>query len=214
MKNTVSLLLLVLCFAASGASAQWELSEGSNFYWNSNFFQRSVRPYRDRTERFDSARLDALQMRIAVGDEADQLTLEGWGDNRADIRAGSSRALLEYGPLAGSEYWNSTKDLDRPGSRAGAYGRFGTLEVEGSRIEQNENPVPSVSWGGYSYKDTGAGAGLSFGGAALRLGLHGNFNKGDYNASPELETRNNAAGASESSRSGTAMRWTWLVMRQ
>ncbi|HCC49319.1 MAG: hypothetical protein A2X31_09800 [Elusimicrobia bacterium GWB2_63_22] len=195
MKKTISLLALACCFAAADAGAQtYQLMEmivvGAPLT-KGNAFQRLVRPYRDRTERFSSARLDALQMSIAVGDPADELTLEGWGDNRADLRKGASRVKAEYGKLSGDGYTGNTNDEDYPGDRLGAYGRFGSFEAELSRFGQDEKTVASGA--SETYNETGAGAGLAFGAENVRLGLHGNFNKREYTDNDQ-EYANNAAG--------------------
>lgn len=199
MKTTAKLLALALCFAAVDASAQFQLDEMIMLGLSQtkvDYFQRMTRPYRDRTERFGGARIEALQMSLAIDDENDQLTLEGWGDNRADIRGGASRVKLEYGPLSGDTFTSGTpavKDGTYPGTRAGAYGRFGTVEVEASRLEQKSEPLPTGAK--ETYTETGAGAGFSFGTGGVRLGFHGNFNKSEDSATDFTINRNAAGGA-------------------
>ena len=199
MKNIFRLLALALCFTAADASAQFQLLEIAQLgmpQTRGDYFQRMTRPYRDRTERFGGARIEALQMSLAIDDENDQLTLENWGDNRADIRGGASRVKLEYGPLSGDTFDNATpsmKDGRYPGTRAGAYGRFGTVEVEASRLEQKDEPLPTGTK--ETYSETGAGAGFSFGTGGVRLGFHGNFNKREDSATDFTFNRNAVGGA-------------------
>lgn len=197
MKKTAIFLAAVLFAAAAEAAPTYQVTEMVMIGWPSiraDYFQRLVRPYRDRTERFSSARLDALQMSIAVGDPADELTLEGWGDNRADIRSGSSRVMLEYGVLSGDTFSaGSTKDGAYPGRRMGAYGRLGSFEVEASRLEQTMEPKPSGTEEDFSR--TGAGAGFSFGFENVRLGGHGNVNKTEHSSSDQVYANNAVGGA-------------------
>lgn len=205
MKNIFRLLALALCFTAADASAQYQLDEMIMFgmpQTRGDYFQRMTRPYRDRTERFGGARIEALQMSLAIDDENDQLTLENWGDNRADIRGGASRVKLEYGPLSGDTFTNATpsvKDGRYPGTRAGAYGRFGTVEAEASRLEQKEEPLPTGTK--ETYSETGAGAGFSFGTGGVRLGFHGNVNENEYTAN-DVKIKRNAAGGALALKTG------------
>ena len=120
-KNTARLLFLCLCFSAAEARAQFQINEMlmGNPAIRSDFFQYMVRPYRDRTERFRSARVEALQMDLAVDDESAQLTLENWGDNRADIRPGASRLKVEGGGLNATTYSGVNKDEKHSGNTAG-----------------------------------------------------------------------------------------------
>ncbi len=196
MTKKYILAALALCLAAADVSAQYQLDEllvSGMPHFKSDYFQRLVRPYRDRTERFSSARLDALQMSIAMGDPADELTMEGWGDNRADLRKGASRVKAEYSKLSGDGYTGSANDEDYPGDRVGAYGRFGSFEAELSRFGQDVKTLASGA--SETYNETGAGAGFSFGTDGVRLGFHGNFNKNEDTASDITINRNAVGGA-------------------
>ncbi len=203
MKNTARLLFLCLCFSAAEARAQFQIDEMMGFgnpAIRSDFFQYMVRPYRDRTERFRSARVEALQMSLAVDDESDQLTLENWGDNRADMRSGSSRVKAEGGGVGGTTYTGVNKDEKHSWETAGLYGRFGTLELEASHLKQK------VSFYGSSaapeeYKKNGAGAAFSFGGEGARLGLHANTDRAEQPGA-HLELPNATAGAALAFRAG------------
>lgn len=203
MKNIARLLFLCLCFFAADARAQFQIDEmltAGNPLIRSDFFQSMVRPYRDRTERFSSARVEALQMDIAVNDESDQLTLENWGDNRADIRPGSSRLKVEAGGLNGTTYSGVNKDEKYSGETAGVYARAGSFELEASHLKQEvsnygSSAAPDV------YKRNGGGAGISFGGEGARFGLHGNMNQGKQ-PSVNLKIPNASAGAAAAFRSG------------
>lgn len=202
MKNTARLLFFCLCFATAEARAQFQIDEilmMGNPVMRSDFFQYRVRPYRDRTERFRSPRGEALQMGPAVNDESDQLTLENWGDNRADIRSGSSKVKVIAGGPGGTTYNGSSTDQEYSGGVAGLYGRFGTFELEGSRLRQEARDSGSSNKD--EYERTGAGAGFSFGGEGARLGLHGNFNKGK-DPGNEIEMPNNSVGAALAFRPG------------
>jgi hypothetical protein len=195
MNKIAKLMALVLCFAATEARADFQLDEIMDMgvsITRSGFFGSVVRPYRDRTERFQSARKEALQMSLAINDESDRLTMEGWGDNRADIRGGGSRIQGQFGKLSGDSFNSSGVNTYRyPGDRAGAYGRFGTIEAEYSRFMQETQPVTSGPT--ERYERNAGGAGLSFGYQAVRLGLHGNVGKATDDAT-SFETRNNSAG--------------------
>ncbi|MHB0997032.1 MAG: hypothetical protein ACYC2I_11745 [Elusimicrobiales bacterium] len=205
MKYVVKLLALALCFAASDAAAwpsSYQVSEMIMVGMPStrvDYMQRMVRPYRDRTERFQSARTEALQMSLAIGDESDQLTLESWGDNRADLRKGSSRVQLQYGRLSGDGYTGDLNDGDYPGDRAGFYGRFGSFEAEVSRLRRDEKDLTTPSEAEHSV--TSAGAGFSFGGEALRLGLHGNMGVLEHSNSGQ-EYNNHAVGGALALKTG------------
>lgn len=204
MKKILSFSVLALCFTAVSAGAQTyqilEIVALGMPQMRPDYYQRMVRPYRDRSERFQSARTEALQMSLAVGDESNRLTLEGWGDNRADIRGGSSRMQLEYGPLFGDTYDNSgNKNGNYPGDRAGFYGRFGTVELEASRLEQKEDPVPSAP--GDKYSETSAGGAFSFGTGGVRLGFHGNVKKGEH-TDANNETNNTSVGGALALKAG------------
>ncbi len=202
MKRTMGLAALALCLAAGSADAAFQLDEfmtmgitaplGATAAQN-GFFQTMVRPYRDRTERFQSARREALQMSLAIDDESDRLTMEGWGDNRADIRGGGSRIQGQFGKLSGDSFNGSGVKTDRyPGDRAGFYGRFGTFEAEISRMTRETEPVSGGS--AAEYTRTGGGAGFSFGYQAVRLGLHGNAGSAE-DTGAETETFNKSGGA-------------------
>ncbi|MCX5785557.1 MAG: hypothetical protein NTX59_07700 [Elusimicrobia bacterium] len=206
MRNIVRLLLLTLCFGAVDVRAMWipmfqidEMEYVGNPLLRSDYFQYMVRPYRDRTERFRSARVEALQMGLAVNDESDQLTLENWGDNRADIRSGSSMLKAGGGVLKGTTYSGSAKDQEYSGNDAGVYGRFGTFEAEGSYLRQKARYSGSSSKD--EYEKTAAGAGFSLGGEGVRLGLHGNMNEGK-DPDSKLELPNQSAGAALALRAG------------
>lgn len=200
MRNIARLLVLCLCFYAADARAQYqmdEILEIGNPILRSDFFQHMVRPYRDRTERFRSVRVEALQMDLAVNDESAQLTLENWGDNRADIRTGSSMLKVAAGGLSGATYSGDAKDQEYSGDTAGLYGRFGTLEVEGSHLKQDIKDLA----GNEEYEKTSAGAGFSFGGEGVRLGLHANMNEGKDPVN-KVELPNHSAGAALAFRAG------------
>ncbi len=208
MKNIAGLLLAVLFFSVTDARAMQgysffqidEMVEYNNPTLRSDFFQYMVRPYRDRTERFQSSRTDALQMSLAVDDESDQLTLENWGDNRADIRSGSSMVKVEGSGITGNTYnADGTNDQKYSGNLAGVYGRFGTFEAEGSQLSQEAQTYNSSTKN--KYEKTSAGAGFSFGGDGVRLGLHGNMNSGK-DPDANLELPNNAGGAALALRTG------------
>jgi len=202
MKNILKLAALVLCLAAGNAGAEFQVDEfirmGVNASLGANaaqsgFFGNMVRPYRDRTERFQSARKEALQMSLAIDDESDRLTMENWGDNRADIRAGGSRIQGQYGKLSGDSFDGSGNNIVRyPGDKAGFYGRFGTFEAEVSRLTRETEPIS----GGPAdkYTRTGGGAGFSFGYQTVRLGLHGNAGSTE-DTGAETETFNKSGGA-------------------
>jgi len=202
MKNLIRLLLLVVCFGAVDASALFQMDEiigiGDPELRN-DFMQFLVRPYRDRTERFRSARTEALQMSLAVNDESDQLTLENWGDNRADIRPGSSMVKISAGGINGTTYSGSLTDQEFSGNAAGVYGRFGTFEAEASHLREEARDFGGS--GKDEFEKNTAGAGVSFGGEGVRLGLHGNLNKG-MDPGSKLELPNNAAGAALAFRAG------------
>ena len=202
-KNIARLLFLCLFFSAAEARAQFQidemLTEGNNLA-RSDFFQYMVRPYRDRTERFSSARVEALQMGLAVDDESNQLTLENWGDNRADIRPGSSRLKVEGGGLGGTTYTGANKNKKYAGNTAGVYARAGSLELEASHLKQEvstygSSAAPDV------YKRNGGGAAISFGGEGTRFGLHGNMNNGRQ-VTTDLKIPNASAGAAVAFRAG------------
>jgi len=190
MKNITRLLFLLLCFTAADARAQFQLPEIMGFSGSldvrNNVAQYLVRPYRDRTERFRSARTEALQMSLAMDDESDQLTLENWADNRADIRPGSSKVKATAGVL-GAQLADETDEYT--GNIAGAYGRFGAVEAEASMLQEKFNSD--------EYQKVAAGAGFSFGGEGMRLGLHGNMNLGTDSPAgdDEVQLANHSAGA-------------------
>lgn len=195
MRTIVRLLLLALCFAAADARAQYQINEImalGNPALRDDFMQYMVRPYRDRTERFMSARTEALQMSLAVNDESGQLTLENWGDNRADIKPGSSVVKTAAGGLNGTTYSGSLTDQDFSGNGAGVYARFGTFEAEASHLRREARDFGSSNKDEYE-KDT-AGAGFSFGGEGARFGLHGNMNNGK-DPDSRMELPNHSAGA-------------------
>lgn len=209
MKNAARLLLLCLCLAAN-ARAQFQTHEmrlltgditavpAGDPALRSDFFQYMVRPFRDRTERLRSARVETLQMDLAVDDESGRLTLENWGDNRADIRPGSSLLKVAAGGLSGTTYDSAgAKDKEYSGEAGGAYVRFGTFEAEASQMRQEAKSslVPGED------KKSGAGAAISLGGEGARLGLHANTNTAKR-ASSGLELPNNSAGAALAFRSG------------
>ena len=210
MKNAARLLLLCLCLAAADARAQFQTHEmmlltgdttagpAGDPALRSDFFQYMVRPYRDRTERLHSARVETLQMDLAVDDESGRLTLENWGDNRADIRPGSSLLKVAAGGLSGTTYNSAgAKDKEYAGAAGGAYLRFGTFEAEASQLRQEAKSslVPGED------KKSGAGAAISLGGEGARLGLHANTNTAKRD-SAGLELPNNSAGAAVAFRSG------------
>lgn len=196
MHKKYILAALALCLAAADAGAAFQLDEVLGMGMastQSGFFRNMVRPYRDRTERFQSARKDALQMGLAIDDESDRLTMECWGDNRADIRGGSSRMQAQYGKLSGESFDNSGVKTDEyPGNRGGFYGRFGTIEAELSRYMLEYKPLPSGT--AEKYERTSGGAGASFGYQTVRLGLHGNSASAE-DEDLEIKTRNASAGA-------------------
>lgn len=204
IRNAARLLFLCLCFSAADARAQFQIDEMllvGNPAVRSDFFQAMVRPYRDRTERFSSARVEALQMGLAVDDESNQLTLENWGDNRADIRPGSPRLKASGGGLGGTTYDGAgAKDEKHSWETAGLYGRFGTLELEVSHLRQEVSsygsPAPPAE-----YKKNGAGAAVSFGGEGARFGLHGNMNQAKQ-PSANLKIPNASAGGAAAFRAG------------
>lgn len=203
MKTTARLLFLFLFFAAVDAKAQFQIDEMLSYgnpLLRSDFFQYMVRPYRDRTERFRSARVEALQMDLAVNDESDQLTLENWGDNRADIRPGSSRFKVAGGGLSGTTYSGVDKDEKHTWGAAGAYGRFGTLELEASSLRQ-EVSLYGSSASPSEYKKSGAGAAFSFGGEGTRLGLHGNMDRAEQ-TDAKVKLPNASVGGAVAFRSG------------
>lgn len=204
MKNLLKALAVLVCFSAAEAAAQDELFLAGPGFVRGDYLQYMARPYRDRAERFGSARLEALQMSLAIGDEADGLTLENWGDNRADIRGGAARVKGEYGALTGSTYVNSQKDSQEPGYRAGAYGRYATLEAEASRMLRRIESEDTSPVSRYIYD--GGGAAYSSGGEALRWGLHGNLNlaryQGDIVDGANFAVRNHAAGLAAAYRLG------------
>lgn len=177
----------LLCFTAADARAQFQLAEimgvTGTMNMRSNLLQYLVRPYRDRTERFRSARTEALQMSLAMDDESDQLTLENWGDNRADIRPGSSKVKVTAGVLD-AELADATDEYS--GGEAGAYGRFGAVEAEASTMREKINT--------YEYRKVAGGAGFSFGREGMRLGLHGNMNLNTLKPGG-IELANHSAGA-------------------
>ena len=202
IKNTARLIFLCLCFSAPDARAQFQIDEmmlGTPAI-RSDFFRYMVRPYRDRTERFSSARVEALQMDLAVNDESDQLTLENWGDNRAAIRPGASRLKVAAGGLGGTTYSGMNKDDKYTGNTAGVYARAGSFELEASHLKQEvsaygSSAAPDV------YKKNGAGAAFSFGGEGTRFGLHGNMNQA-RRPSANLRIPNASAGAALAFRDG------------
>lgn len=196
MKKILSLAALALCLAAGNAGAAFQMDEVLGMGMassQSGFFRNMVRPYRDRTERFQSARKEALQMSLAIDDASDKLTMECWGDNRADIRGGGSRMQAQYGKLSGESFNGSGVKTDEyPGDRGGFYGRFGTVEAEFSHYMLEYKPLPSGT--AEKYERAAGGAGLSFGYQAVRLGLHGNVASAE-DGDMETETRANSAGA-------------------
>ncbi|MDO8806192.1 MAG: hypothetical protein Q7R35_17385 [Elusimicrobiota bacterium] len=210
MKNAARLLFICLLFAAGDARAQFQNHEmmllaGDNAAvlaadpaLRSDFFQYMARPFRDRTERLHSARVETLQMDLAVDDESGRLTLENWGDNRADIRPGAPMLKVAAGGLSGTTY-NSAgiKDKEYSGEAGGAYVRFWTFEAEASQLRQEA--AGSASPG--EDKKSGAGAAISLGGEGARLGLHANTNTAKR-ASSGLELPNTSAGAALAFRSG------------
>ena len=206
MKNATRLILLILFFGAVDVRAVSlpkfqidEMESMGNPLLRSDYLQYMVRPYRDRTERFRSSRVEALQMGLAVNDESDQLTLENWGDNRADIRSGSSMLKAAGGGLEGTTYSGPAKDKEYSGNDAGVYGRFGTFEAEGSYLQQEARYSGSSSKN--KYEKTSAGAGFSLGWEGVRLGLHGNMNNGK-NPDSKLELPNQSAGVALALRAG------------
>lgn len=203
IRDTARLLFLCLCFSAAEARAQFQIEEmlmAGNPLLRSDFFQYMVRPYRDRTERFSSARVEALQMALAVNDESAQLTLENWGDNRADLRPGSSRLKVAAGGLGGTTYSGVNKDEKHSGNTAGVYARAGSFEIEASHLKQEVSAYGSSSAPDV-YKRNGAGAAVSFGGEGARFGLHGNMNQGKQ-PSDNLKIPNTSAGVAAAFRAG------------
>jgi len=201
-KNTARLLFLCLCFSAAEARAQFQINEMlmGNPAIRSDFFQYMVRPYRDRTERFRSARVEALQMDLAVDDESAQLTLENWGDNRADMRAGSSRLKVAAGGLGGTTYNGVNKDDKYTGNTAGVYARAGAFELEASHVKQEVSAYGSSAAPDESVRNSGGGA-FSFGGEGTRFGLHANADQTKIPASL-LKMPNASAGAALAFRAG------------
>lgn len=209
MKNIAGILFLCLWFSAADARAQFQIDEilmAGNPMARSDFFQSMVRPYRDRTERFSSARVEALQMGLAVDDESNQLTLENWGDNRADLRPGSSRLKAEGGGINGTTYDSlGFKDEKHSGNTAGVYARAGSFEIEASHLKEEVSNYGSTAAPDV-YKRNGGGAAISFGGEGARFGLHGNMNNGRLlspsSSSSELKIPNASAGAAVAFRAG------------
>lgn len=169
------LLLLALALGMpSAASAQL-------MFYDDGFFQYMTRPYRDRAERFKSARADALQMTVAIDDEASRLTLETWADNRAGLREEGASVKAGANLISGAGHNAAgAKTAEWSGSRFGAYGRYTRLEAEGYSGSRERK---TVSTGNTSETNTlGGGAGYAFGGEDLSFGLHGNLNRtGDKN---------------------------------
>ncbi|MCM2267732.1 MAG: hypothetical protein NDI60_08190 [Elusimicrobiales bacterium] len=175
-------LALALC-APLTASAQ-------EFLVGDEIFKLYSRPFRDRTERFQSARVDALQMHLAVDDESDQLTLENWADNRADLKAGESKIKVEANTTGGEEYTPSEWDVS--GNRLGALGRFGRLEFEGLYIAQKSERLNTTTRN--EFNKTAAGAAFAFGPESLSFGVHANMNRSGDEDWEEV-TDNNSLGA-------------------
>lgn len=181
MKNFL-LALLVAGFPAAAGAQEYFIGE--------EVFRYYARPFRDRAERFQSARADALQMRLAVNDESDGLTLENWGDNRADLRAGDSSLKAEANFTGGSHY--SPAEWDVSGNRLGAYGRFGRLEFEGLYIAQKSEKLNTATRS--EFNRLSGGVGMAFGPEELSFGLHANVNRAGDEDWEEV-TSNNSAGA-------------------
>lgn len=183
----ILLTLLALGVPAS-ASAQWFYDIRPLLDLQTGKFQSIVRPYRDRGERFQSARVSALQMTVAIEDENNRLTFENWADNRADMKRDVSMLKAEAGLTSGESYAGAAKN-DDSGRRFGAYARVGAFELEGLSIAQKSETTA----GDDEYKKTSAGAGFSFGGEALAFGAHANLNKSE-DTDADMETSNNSLG--------------------
>lgn len=179
------LLFMLLAFAMPAAVS----AQGKMYYFDSEVFNLYARPYRDRVSRFESPRTEALQMSVAMNDASDQVTLENWGDNRADIRSGASQVKVFGGASGGKTYSGATKYTDS-GSRFGAYTRFGRFEAEAFGENQKEERPTSVG----EYHAFSGGAAAAFGTEALSFGLHANVNRtGDTDWTEVVN--NNTAGA-------------------
>lgn len=117
---------------------------------------------RDRSVRFSSARLDALQMSAAIDDDSNALTLENWGDNRAGLAVANKKSFKFTG--AGNEYSFSDGDSKYVSGQAGLAGQFNSFQIEAS----GEHDFPPHS--GVSFANADIGLGWKLG--DLMLGTH------------------------------------------
>jgi hypothetical protein len=175
------ILLLMLLAAAPAAVSAQEMMFSQNLY---NYF---ARPNRDRVERFQSARAEALQMSIAMDDPSDQLTLENWGDNRADLKPAATSLTPDLSYTSADAYSGASK-TSVTGGMAGVYGRASSFEYEGSYDYQNNDPGPRKDheYGG------GFGYGHDFGG--FSGGLHATAGQISSKSATETISQQNTAG--------------------
>lgn len=161
---------------------------------DNNYLQYITRPYRDRAERFKSARADALQMTLAIDDEASRLTLENWGDNRADLNGTGGSVKAGVNGVTGEEFNGAgVKTRDVSGYRLGAHAAYNRVEAEAYGAGQVRETVATGAESENRF--AGAGAGAAFGGEALSFGLHGNFNRAGDENWDELSFNHSAGGA-------------------
>lgn len=164
---------LALALLASGVPAA---ASAQFLYIGDTFYQSLSRPYRDRAERFKSSRTDALQMTVAVDDEASGFTLENWGDNRADLRSAGRSAKVSADLVAGDVYTTGgARASEWRGGGLGAHARYGRMELEG--YAANWDKEPAAGGAGTERNFMGGGAGFAFGEEDLSMGLHANFNR-------------------------------------
>ncbi len=161
-----------MLLSVSGVSAQ-------EFFVGDDYFGYYVRPFRDRSERFRSARVNALQMRLAVDDESDTITLENWGDNRADLKSKTS-AIKFNANVARGDVHSSTSNSKKIGNSGGIYAKFDRLEIEAASVHQvtNNGTPPNTE-----YHKLSAGAAFAFGPEDFSFGVHADGNREGENTS-------------------------------
>lgn len=160
------LAIFLLLLSVSGVSAQ-------EFFVGDDYFGYYVRPFRDRSERFRSARVNALQMRLVVDDESDTLTLENWGDNRADLKSRTS-AIKFNANVAREDVYSGASNSEKIGNSGGVHARFDRLEIEAASVHQvtNDGTPPDTK-----YHKLSAGAAFAFGPENFSFGVHAAGNR-------------------------------------
>lgn len=131
-------------------------------------FMYGIPRLRDRTMKFSSPRLEALQMDIAFETQANSFDLDCWGDNRAWLGYKNQGQVRVDAALGRQTQDNGKEPMSYSGG--GAYAGYWGIEIEGmSRVQKNE-------WVSYNetIRDYGAGAGLGHAFGKFLIGAHHN----------------------------------------